>query len=58
MAAFYERALGSTRTDEGNLGSVRLILLSRDPTEHRQLVLATGRPADPTLNVVNRFRSR
>lgn len=58
MAAFYERALGFTRTNEGNRGSVRLIFLSRDPTEHHQLVLATGRPADPTFNVVNRFRSR
>ncbi len=31
------------------------IFLSRDPTEHHQLVLATGRPADPTLNVVNQI---
>ncbi len=46
MAAFYKRALRFTETDAGDLGPVQLVFLSRDPSEHHQLVLATGRPRD------------
>jgi catechol 2,3-dioxygenase len=44
MARFYRGALQFTQTDRGNLGPVQLVFLSRDPTEHHQLVLANGRP--------------
>lgn len=58
MAAFYKQALCFTQTDAGDLGTVQLVFLSRDPTEHHQLVLATGRPADMGFNVVNQISFR
>ncbi|GER21477.1 VOC family protein [Variovorax boronicumulans] len=58
MAGFYKQALRFTQTDAGDLGTVQLVFLSRDPTEHHQLVLATGRPADMTFNVVNQISFR
>ncbi|GAA4354116.1 hypothetical protein GCM10023165_45010 [Variovorax defluvii] len=58
MARFYKQALRFTQTDAGDLGSVQLVFLSRDPGEHHQLVLATGRPADMAFNVVNQISFR
>ncbi|MFC5607641.1 VOC family protein [Variovorax soli] len=58
MARFYKQALRFTQTDEGDLGPVQLVFLSRDPNEHHQLVLATGRPADMAFNVVNQISFR
>lgn len=58
MARFYKQALRFTQTDAGDLGPVQLVFLSRDPREHHQLVLATGRPADPGFNVVNQISFR
>ncbi len=58
MARFYRQALRFTQTDEGDLGPVQLVFLSRDPNEHHQLVLATGRPADMAFNVVNQLSFR
>ena len=58
MAGFYKRALRFTQTDAGDLGTVQLVFLSRDPAEHHQLVLATGRPADMAFNVVNQISFR
>ncbi len=58
MGAFYKQALGFTQTDEGDLGPVQLVFLSRDPDEHHQIVLASGRPAAPGFNVVNQISFR
>jgi catechol 2,3-dioxygenase len=58
MAAFYKGALRFTQTDFGDLGSVKLVFLSRDPAEHHQIVLATGRPAELPFNVVNQISFR
>lgn len=58
MAAFYKQALRFTQTDAGDLGAVQLVFLSRDPAEHHQLVLATGRPAELGFNVVNQISFR
>ncbi|MCY1233297.1 Glyoxalase/Bleomycin resistance protein/Dioxygenase superfamily protein [compost metagenome] len=58
MAGFYKQALRFTQTDAGDLGTVQLVFLSRDPAEHHQLVLATGRPADMAFNVVNQISFR
>ncbi|MEJ8814348.1 VOC family protein [Variovorax ureilyticus] len=58
MTRFYREALQFTVTDEGDLGSVQLVFLSRDPAEHHQLVLASGRPADLTFNPVNQVSFR
>lgn len=61
MARFYKEALGFTQTDEGDLGPVQLVFLSRDPAEHHQLVLASGRPAESLatgFNVINQISLR
>lgn len=45
MEDFYTRVLGMTVTDRGDVagGSARLVFLTTDPSEHHQLVLASGR---------------
>ena len=58
MTRFYREALQFTVTDEGALGNVQLVFLSRDPAEHHQLVLASGRPADLAFNPVNQVSFR
>jgi len=62
MEDFYTRFLGFTVTDRGSLpaphGRVDLLFLSRDPNEHHQVVLVTGRPADAQFNVVNQISFR
>jgi catechol 2,3-dioxygenase len=58
MAHFYKRALLFTQTDEGNLGTTQLVFLSRDPSEHHQLILATGRPNNLTFNPINQISFR
>ena len=44
MEDFYGRVLGFTVTDRGTAGGMQLVFLSRDPGDHHQIVLATGRP--------------
>jgi catechol 2,3-dioxygenase len=58
MASFYKSVLGFTETDKGDLGPVQLVFLSRDPAEHHQIVLASGRPNDATYSVVNQLSFR
>jgi catechol 2,3-dioxygenase len=58
MAEFYKRALQFTQTDFGDLGPYRVVFLSRNPTEHHQIVLASGRPADLAFNVINQLSFR
>jgi catechol-2,3-dioxygenase len=58
MADFYTRFFGFTITDRGLLGSTELIFLSRDPTEHHQVVLVAGRPKDAPFNVINQISFR
>lgn len=62
MEDFYSRVLGFTVTDRGELptpkGKVGLVFLSRDPNEHHQIVLATGRPEDLPFNVINQISFR
>ena len=62
MEDFYSRVLGFTVTDRGELptpnGKVGLVFLSRDPNEHHQIVLATGRPDDLPFNVINQISFR
>jgi hypothetical protein len=50
--------LGFAVTDRGPLGAADLVFLSRDPREHHQIVLATGRPAELGFNVVNQISFR
>ena len=62
MEGFYTRFMGLVVTDRGPLetpgGTVDLVFLSRDPREHHQLVLASGRPAEVPFNVVNQLSFR
>ena len=56
MEEFYTQVLGLLVSDRGTLPSgPTLVFLSRDPDEHHQLVLVTGRPADAGYNVVNQI---
>lgn len=53
MERFYTEALNFTVTDRGLAGGMRLVFLSRDPLDHHQIVLATGRPEVMPANVAN-----
>jgi catechol 2,3-dioxygenase len=43
MARFYQDVLGYRETDSGTGRGQRVIFMSRDPDQHHQLVLSTGR---------------
>ena len=58
MEDFYTRMLGFTVTDRGQLGSITLTFMSRDPREHHQIVLATGRPQAKDFNPINQISFR
>jgi catechol-2,3-dioxygenase len=59
MEDFYSRVLGFTVTDRGQLqrpgGAIDLVFLSRDPDEHHQIVLASGRPDASGFNPINQL---
>ncbi len=59
MARFYKEVLGMTVTDQGDLatpgGPVELIFLSRDPINHHQIALVSGRPRNVSFNVINQI---
>lgn len=62
MERFYTNFLGFFVTDRGNLpgpaGDIQLVFLSRDPDEHHQIVLASGRPELLDFNVINQISLR
>jgi catechol 2,3-dioxygenase len=53
MEDFYTRVLGFTVTDRGTAGGMKLVFLSRNPLDHHQIVLASGRPAQLPVNTDN-----
>jgi len=56
MANFYTRVLGLLVSDRGPLeNGPTLVFLSRNPDEHHQLVLVSGRPPGGGYNVVNQI---
>lgn len=56
MEEFYTRVLGLVVTDRGTLrDGPTLAFLSRDPDQHHQIVLVTGRPPGVGYNVVNQI---
>ncbi|MGE0310755.1 MAG: VOC family protein [Lautropia sp.] len=59
MEAFYRRVLSFTVTDRGQLpgpdGPMELVFLSRDPDEHHQIVLISGRPDTTAFNPINQI---
>jgi catechol 2,3-dioxygenase-like lactoylglutathione lyase family enzyme len=56
---FYTRVLEFTVTDRGQLpgpaGPMDLVFLSRDPDEHHQIVLISGRPRELPFNPINQI---
>jgi catechol-2,3-dioxygenase len=62
MADFYSRVLGFAVSDRGELdtprGKVALVFLTRDPGEHHQIVLASGRPDSLPFNPINQISFR
>ncbi|MCI2807650.1 VOC family protein [Eoetvoesiella caeni] len=62
MEQFYQGLLGFFVTDRGTLsgpsGEFKLVFLSRDPDEHHQIVLATGKPDSVSFNVINQISLR
>ena len=58
MVRFYREVMCFFETDRGLLGTVQLVFLSRDPAEHHQIVLATGRPTDLSFSVINQISLR
>ena len=62
MADFYTRVLGFAISDRGDLdtprGKVSLVFLTRDPREHHQIVLASGRPDELPFNPINQISFR
>ena len=59
MVDFYTRFLGFVVSDRGTAsGGGGIAFMTRDPSEHHQLVMATGRPADTPFNVVQQLSFR
>ena len=59
QTGFYLNVLEFTLTDrgfmEGPNGPIELAFMSRDPDEHHQIVLISGRPAEISFNVINQI---
>jgi len=59
MVDFYTRFLGFVVSDRGaGTQGGEIAFMTRDPREHHQLVMATGRPADLKFNVINQLSFR
>ena len=60
MVDFYTGFLGFAESDRGTLADGRgeIVFMTRDPREHHQLVLASGRPAQLQFNIVNQLSFR
>src|SRR6185369_640420 len=62
MADFYTRLLGFTVSDRGDMdtpgGKRSFVFLTRDPREHHQIVLASGRPEELAFNAINQISFR
>lgn len=53
MEDFYSKVLGFTVTDRGASSGLTIVFMSRDPDEHHQIVLASGRPEGMPANTAN-----
>ncbi len=59
MVDFYTGFLGFAESDRGETADGgEIVFLTRDPREHHQVVLASGRPADLPYNIVNQLSFR
>lgn len=53
MEEFYTHILSFTVTDRGHAGGMDLLFMSRDPNDHHQIVLGSGRPPQMPINTAN-----
>jgi catechol 2,3-dioxygenase-like lactoylglutathione lyase family enzyme len=53
MEKFYTEQLGFTVTDRGQAEGMDLVFMSRDPHDHHQIVLGSGRPENLPENTAN-----
>jgi catechol 2,3-dioxygenase len=53
MEKFYTEVMGFSVTDRGQTAGLDIVFLSRDPLDHHQIVLATGRPDELPANTLN-----
>lgn len=62
MADFYTRVLGFAVSDRGQMdtphGRLSFVFLTRDPREHHQIVMASGRPEQLPFNPINQISFR
>ncbi len=58
MVDFYTRFIGFTVSDRGMRPDGEIVFMTRDPSEHHQLVFATGRPGELSFNVINQISFR
>jgi catechol 2,3-dioxygenase len=60
MVDFYSRIFGLVVTDRGYSESrgVHIAFLSRDPSEHHQVAIASGRPKDAAFTTINQISFR
>jgi catechol 2,3-dioxygenase len=59
MVRFYSRIFGLTVTDRGRTSrGADIAFLSRDPTEHHQVAIASGRPKDATFSTIQQISFR
>ncbi len=59
MVDFYTEFLGFAVSDRGaTANGGEIVFMTRDPREHHQVVLASGRPADLPFNIVNQLSFR
>jgi catechol 2,3-dioxygenase len=58
MVGFYQSLLGLEISDRGAFQGRRIVFLTRDPGEHHQLVLVSGRPRDAGYSPVTQISFR
>jgi catechol 2,3-dioxygenase len=59
MVDFYSRIFGLTVTDRGHSSrGFDIAFLSRDPTEHHQIAIASGRPKEAVHTTINQISFR
>ena len=60
MVDFYAGFLGFAVSDRGTLADGRgeIVFMTRDPREHHQFVLASGKPQEISFNIVNQLSFR
>jgi catechol 2,3-dioxygenase-like lactoylglutathione lyase family enzyme len=58
MVDFYARFLGFVVSDRAPREGGEIVFMTRDPREHHQLVMASGRPADLPFNPINQLSFR